>query len=216
MSSIAAAPTASAGTRRVLADVIARPSSRARAFALDAGLVIAGATIVALLAQVEIPLWPVPITGQTLGVIVVGAALGAWRGAAALTTYMLVGLAGLPVFAGFTGTVAAIGKPSFGFVIGFIFSAFVAGWFAERAWDRRPGLAFLGFAAASVVPFLFGIPYMAFILNVVMGLDYSFGELLAVGLLPFILGGLIKAALAAAIIPGAWALVRKVDATKKS
>ncbi|KQP71142.1 MULTISPECIES: biotin transporter BioY [Microbacterium] len=214
MSSIAAAPTASAGTRRVLADVIARPSSRARAFALDAGLVIAGATIVALLAQVEIPLWPVPITGQTLGVIVVGAALGAWRGAAALTTYMLVGLAGLPVFAGFTGTVAAIGKPSFGFVIGFIFSAFVAGWFAERAWDRRPGLAFLGFAAASVVPFLFGIPYMAFILNVVMGLDYSFGELLAVGLLPFILGGLIKAALAAAIIPGAWALVRKADQSK--
>lgn len=214
MSSIAAAPTAPAGTRRVLADVIARPSSRARAFALDAGLVIAGATIVALLAQVEIPLWPVPITGQTLGVIVVGAALGAWRGAAALTTYMLVGLAGLPVFAGFTGTVAAIGKPSFGFVIGFIFSAFVAGWFAERAWDRRPGLAFLGFAAASVVPFLFGIPYMAFILNVVMGLDYSFGELLAVGLLPFILGGLIKAALAAAIIPGAWALVRKADQSK--
>lgn len=214
MSSIAAAPTASAGTRRVLADVIARPSSRARAFALDAGLVVAGAAIVALLAQVEIPLWPVPITGQTLGVIVVGAALGAWRGAAALTTYMLVGLAGLPVFAGFTGTLAAVGKPSFGFVIGFIFSAFVAGWFAERAWDRRPLLAFLGFAAASVVPFLFGIPYMAFILNVVMGLDYSFLAVLQAGLFPFVVGGLIKAALAAAIIPGAWALVRKVDQTK--
>ncbi|MFD4960823.1 biotin transporter BioY [Microbacterium sp. NPDC058389] len=214
MSSIAAAPAASAGTRRVLADVIARPSSRARAFALDAGLVIAGATIVALLAQIEIPLWPVPITGQTLGVIVVGAALGAWRGAAALTTYMLVGLAGLPVFAGFTGTLAAVGKPSFGFVIGFIFSAFVAGWFAERAWDRRPALAFVGFALASIVPFLFGIPYMAFILNVVMGLDLSFGELLQAGLLPFIVGGLIKAGLAAAIIPGAWALVRKVDKTK--
>jgi biotin transport system substrate-specific component len=215
MSSIAAVPTAAAGARRVLADVIARPSSRARAFALDAGLVIAGAAVVALLAQVEIPLWPVPITGQTLGVIVVGAALGAWRGAAALTTYMLVGLAGLPVFAGFTGTLAAVGKPSFGFVIGFIVSAFVAGWFAERAWDRRPGLAFLGFAAASAVPFLFGIPYMAFILNVVMGLDYSFSALLAAGLLPFIVGGLVKAALAAAIIPGAWALVRKADKTKE-
>jgi biotin transport system substrate-specific component len=215
MSSIAAVPTAAAGARRVLADVIARPSSRARAFALDAGLVIAGAAVVALLAQVEIPLWPVPITGQTLGVIVVGAALGAWRGAAAITTYMLVGLAGLPVFAGFTGTLAAVGKPSFGFVIGFIVSAFVAGWFAERAWDRRPALAFIGFAAASIVPFLFGIPYMAFILNVVMGLDYSFAGLLEVGLLPFILGGLIKAALAAAIIPGAWALVRKADASKE-
>lgn len=214
MSSIAAAPAASAGTRRVLADVIARPSSRARAFSLDAALVLAGAAVVALLAQVEIPLWPVPITGQTLGVIVVGAALGAWRGAAALTTYMLVGLAGLPVFAGFTGTVAAVGKPSFGFVIGFIFSAFVAGWFAERAWDRRPALAFVGFALASIVPFLFGIPYMAFILNVVMGLDLSFGEILQAGLLPFIVGGIVKAGLAAAIIPGAWALVRKADNTK--
>jgi biotin transport system substrate-specific component len=214
MSSIAAAPAASAGTRRVLADVIARPSSRARAFTLDAALVLAGAAVVALLAQIEIPLWPVPITGQTLGVIVVGAALGSRRGAAALTTYMLVGLAGLPVFAGFTGTMAAVGKPSFGFVIGFIFSAFVAGWFAERAWDRRPALAFVGFALASVVPFLFGIPYMAFILNVVMGLDLSFVEILEAGLLPFIVGGLIKAGLAAAIIPGAWALVRKADKTK--
>ena len=214
MSTIAV-PSAHAGSRRVLADVISRPSSRARAFALDAGLVAVGAAVVALLAQVEIPLWPVPITGQTLGVIVVGAALGAWRGAAALTTYMLAGLAGLPVFAGFTGTIAALGKPTFGFVIGFIVSAFVAGWFAQRAWDRRPVLAFVGFAAASAVPFLFGIPYMALVLNVGMGLDYSLWGLLEVGLLPFIVGGLIKAALAAAIIPAAWALVRKADAAKK-
>ena len=214
MSSIAAAPSASAGSRQVLADVITRPSTRARAFALDAGLVIAGAAVVALLAQVEIPLWPVPITGQTLGVIVVGAALGAWRGAAALTTYMLLGLAGLPVFAGFTGTIAAVAKPSFGFVIGFIFAAFLAGWFAQRAWDRRPVLAFAGFAAASVIPFLFGIPYMAFVLNVTLGLDLSFVEILQAGLFPFIIGGLVKAALAAAIIPGAWALVRKADASK--
>ncbi|WP_127475300.1 biotin transporter BioY [Microbacterium sulfonylureivorans] len=211
MSAIAAAPS----SRRVLADVIARPSSRARAFALDAALVVTGAAFVALLAQASIPLWPVPITGQTLGVIVVGAALGSRRGAAALITYLLVGLAGLPVFADFTGSIAAVAKPSFGFVIGFVFSAFVAGWFAERAWDRRPALAFVGFAAASVVPFLFGIPYMAFILNVVMGLDYSFLGLLEVGLLPFIVGGLIKAALAALIIPGAWALVRRADATKE-
>lgn len=200
--------------RRVLADVITRPSSRTRAFALDAGLVIAGAAVVALLAQVSIPLQPVPITGQTLGVIVVGAALGSRRGAAALATYMLVGLAGLPVFADFTGTVAAVAKPSFGYVIGFIFSAYVAGWFAERHWDRRPALAFVGFAAASAVPFVFGIPYMALILNVVGGGEFTFWQLLEFGLFPFIVGGLIKAALAALIIPGAWALVRRADAKK--
>jgi len=215
MSSIAANPAAPS-RRRVLADVIARPSTRARAFAVDAALVLAGVAVVALLAQVEIPLWPVPITGQTLGVIIVGASLGAWRGAAALTTYMVLGLAGLPIFAGLTGSLVAIAKPSFGFVIGFIFSAFVAGWFAERAWDRRPALAFVGFAAASVVPFLFGIPYLAVVLNVSLGLDLTFWQILEAGLFPFIIGGLVKAGIAALIIPGAWALVRKVDATKKS
>ena len=213
MSALSAAPAAPARVP-VLADLIARPSARARAFALDAGLVVAGAAVVALLAQVEIPLWPVPITGQTLGVIVVGAALGAWRGAAALTTYLLVGLAGLPVFAGFTGTVAALGKPSFGFIVGFIASAFVAGWFAQRAWDRKPLLAFAGFALASIMPFVFGIPYMAFILNVVGGGAFSFQEILAFGLWPFIVGGIIKAGIAALLIPGAWALVRKADKTK--
>jgi len=198
----------------VLADLIARPSDRARAIALDAGLVVAGATVVALLAQVEVPLWPVPITGQTLAVVVVGAALGARRGAAALVTYLLAGLGGLPVFAGFTGTVAAVAKPSFGFVIGFVFAAFVAGWFAERAWDRRPLLAFAGFVAASAIPFVFGIPYMAFILNVVGGGAFGIGEILQFGLWPFIVGGLIKAALAALLIPAAWAGVRAVDRRK--
>lgn len=215
MSSIAAVPAAPS-RRRVLADVIARPSSRGRALAVDAALVLAGVAVVALLAQVEIPLWPVPITGQTLGVIIVGASLGAWRGAAALTTYMVLGLAGLPIFAGLTGSLAAIAKPSFGFVIGFILSAFIAGWFAERAWDRRPALAFVGFAAASVVPFLFGIPYLAFVLNVTLGLELTFWQVLEAGLFPFIIGGLVKAGIAALIIPGAWALVRKVDASKKA
>ncbi|PZU48362.1 MAG: biotin transporter BioY [Microbacterium sp.] len=202
--------------RPVLADLIARPSDRVRAFALDAALVVAGALFVAALAQVEIPLQPVPITGQTLGVVVVGAALGARRGAAALTTYLLAGLAGLPVFAGFTGSIAAVAKPSFGFIIGFVFAAFVAGWFAERAWDRKPVLAFVGFVAASAIPFVFGIPYMAFILNVVGGGTYGFADILQFGLWPFIVGGLIKAAVAALLIPAAWWAVRQADRTKRS
>ncbi len=207
MSSIAVAPR----PHRVLADVVARPSTRSRAFAVDAALVTAGALFVAVLAQVSIPLWPVPITGQTLGVIVVGAALGARRGAASLTVYLLAGLAGLPVFADFTGTIAAVAKPSFGFIIGFIAAAAVAGWFAERSWDRRPVLAFVGFAAASVIPFLFGIPYMALILNAVLGMELSFWQILEAGLFPFIVGGIIKAAIAAALSPAAWALVRRLD-----
>ena len=202
--------------RPVLADLIARPTGRARAFALDAALVVTGAMFVAALAQLEVPLWPVPVTGQTLGVVVVGAALGARRGAAALTTYLLAGLAGLPVFAGFTGSIAAVAKPTFGFIIGFIVAAFVAGWFAERAWDRRPVLAFAGFVLASAIPFVFGIPYMAFILNVVGGGTFGVSEILAFGLWPFVVGGLVKAAIAALLIPAAWAAVRAVDRTKKS
>ncbi|MBF4561030.1 biotin transporter BioY [Microbacterium sp. VKM Ac-2870] len=200
-----------AGRRPVLADLIARPSDRARAVGLDIALVVAGASFVAALAQVEVPLWPVPITGQTLAVVVVGAALGARRGAAALVTYLLAGLAGLPVFAGFTGTIAAVAKPSFGFIIGFVFAAFVAGWFAERAWDRRPILAFVGFAAASVIPFVFGVPYMAFILNVVLGQGLSFDAIMAAGVTPFIVGGVVKAALAALLVPAAWAGVRAME-----
>ncbi|MCT2296881.1 biotin transporter BioY [Brachybacterium muris] len=180
----------------------------------DVALVLAGAALVALLAQVTIPLPIVPITGQTLGVLVVGAALGARRGAAALTTYMLTGLAGLPVFAGFTGTIAAVATPSFGFILGFIPAAFLAGWFAERTWDRRPWLAMVGFVAASIVPFLVGVPYMAYILNVVMGAGYDLGGIIAVGVTPFIAGGLVKAAIAAIVIPAAWRSVRALDSLR--
>ena len=193
--------------RPVLADAVLPRSSRLT----DLSLVLSGALAVALLAQVTIPLPIVPITGQTLGVIVVGAALGARRGAAALASYMVAGLAGVPVFAGFTGSLAAVATPSFGFVIGFIPAAFVAGWIAERAWDRRSLKAFAGFIAASIVPFLVGVPYMAMILNVVLGAGYDLAGILAVGVVPFLAGGLVKAALAAALIPLAWRGVRALD-----
>lgn len=199
----------------VLADLIARPGTRARAYAADASLVLAGVALVALLAKVSFFIGPVPISGQTLGVIVVGAALGAKRAAASLTTYMLVGLAGLPVFAGAAAGPAYVLMPSFGFVLGFIPAAFVAGWVAERAWDRNPVLAFAGFVGASVVPFLIGVPYMAMILGAVAGQDVTVAGVLNAGVWPFVVPGLIKAAFAALIIPGAWMLVRAADRAKR-
>jgi biotin transport system substrate-specific component len=208
-------PAAHPHTRRVLADVIARPRARARAFAVDAALVLAGVALVALLAKVSFYIGPIPITGQTLGVIVVGAALGAARGAASLTTYMLLGLAGLPVFAGPIAGPAYVLSPSFGFILGFIPAAFVAGWFAERAWDRKPALAFVGFAAASIIPFLIGVPYLAFILSSVLGQEITVSTVMAAGVLPFLVPGLIKAAFAAVLVPATWALVRRVDAGKR-
>lgn len=215
MSSIAASPAAPFRPR-VLADHIRRPSSRTRAFAVDAALVLAGVALVALLAKVSFFIGPVPITGQTLGVILVGASLGAARGAASLTTYMLVGLTGLPVFAGALAGPAYVLSPSFGFIVGFIPAAFVAGWFAQRAWDRKPFLAFTGFVAASVIPFLVGVPYMAVILSAVMGVEITFVSVMEAGVLPFIAGGLIKAAVAAIAIPLAWRGVRALDERKES
>ena len=203
--------TAAPDRRRVLADLVARPEARARAFAVDVALVLAGTALVALLAKVSFFIGPVPITGQTLGVIVVGAALGARRGAASLTTYLLIGLAGLPVFAGPVAGPAYVLSPSFGFILGFIPAAFAAGWFAERAWDRKPWLAFVGFVAASIIPFLIGVPYMAFILATVVGVAVTPASVLDAGVWPFLVPGLIKAAFAAVLVPAAWALVRAVD-----
>jgi len=204
-----------ASDRRVLADIVARPSTRARAFAVDATLVLAGVALVALFAKVSFYIGPVPITGQTAGVIIVGAALGARRGAASLATYMLVGLAGLPIFAGPVAGPAYVLSPSFGFILGFIPAAFFAGWLAERAWDRKPVLAFLGFVGASVIPFLVGVPYMALILGAVLGQEVTFGSVMAAGVIPFIVPGLIKAAFVALLLPAAWAGVRAVDRSRR-
>lgn len=199
---------------RVLADLAGRPRTRSRAFVVDAGLVVAGVALMALLAKVSFFIGPVPITGQTAGVILVGAALGARRGAASLAAYAAVGLAGLPVFAGPLAGPAYVLAPSFGFVLGFIPAAYLAGWFAERAWDRKPLRAFLGFALASIVPFLIGVPYLALILATVLGQQITLVSVLDAGVVPFLLPGLFKAAVVALVLPGAWALVRSIDRTR--
>lgn len=190
----------------VLADAL----TRSRSWATDAVLVTTGAAVVAVAAQISVPLWPVPVTGQTLAVLLVGVALGPWRGAASLLLYALIGLAGLPVFANLTGGPLSVLKPSFGFVIGFIPAAFVGGWIARKAWDRHFVRAFAGFAVASAVPFAIGLPYLAVVLGT-LGLDNSPTAVLAAGLLPFVLGGFIKAALAAVILPLAWRGSRAID-----
>lgn len=195
-----------AARRTVLADALVGH----RTLAKDALLVVAGVTVVAALAQVEIPMWPVPITGQTLGVMLVGATLGLRRGVAAMTAYLGLGLAGAPVFAGFTGSIAAIGTPSFGFILGFIATAAAVGALAERRWDRRPALAIALFGLASLIPFAFGIPYMAAVLAA-LGTPVDLAGALAAGFVPFIVGGVVKWAIAAAAMPLAWRGVRALD-----
>lgn len=174
-----------------------------RTWVLDLVLIVAGAGLTAVLAQVVIPLPYVPITGQTLAVLLVGATLGWARGGAALLLYLVLGLVGLPVYAPqddgshLTG-LTALAAPSFGYIIGFVFAAAIVGWLSERKWDRDVLKALATFIGGSLVVFVFGLPWLA----TVAGLDLV--QTIQYGLLPFIPGGIVKAIVAAGLLPLAW------------
>jgi len=184
----------------VLADAI--PGARVR----DAVLVVGGALFTALLAQVAfgIPPSPVPVTGQTLAVGLVGATLGARRGAASLTLYLLLGLF-LPVYADGDQGWSVVWGATGGYLVGFIAAAAAIGWLAERGADRRVVAAFLAFVAGQLIIFAFGLT----------GLKLAVGEswswTIHNGFVIFIVGGLIKAAVGALVLPSAWRLVRRVE-----
>jgi biotin transport system substrate-specific component len=166
----------------------------------DASLIVGASLLVALMAQVSIPLpfSPVPITGQTFAVLLVGAALGARRGSASLLLYLLEGAVGLPVFAGGAGGPAVLLGPTGGYLIGFVAAGWLVGALAGRGLDRRLPGALLAFLAGEIAIFLFG----AAVLAVYVGPPNA----LPLGVIPFIPGELIKIALAAATLPAAWRL----------
>lgn len=183
----------------------------ARGIATDLALVAAGAAVTAGAAQLAVPLWPVPITGQTLAVLLVGVFLGATRGALSLALYAVLGIAGLPVFSDASSGWQVVAGPTGGYIIGFIFAGAFTGWLAQREWDRKPVWAFLAFLVGSIIPFAFGLPWLAGSLGA-LGLDNSVGAVLASGLYPFVIGGVVKAVLGAGIISLAWYTVRRRDA----
>ncbi|BDZ50594.1 hypothetical protein GCM10025867_28350 [Frondihabitans sucicola] len=185
-----------------------------RSLATDAALVLGGVAFTGIMAQVEIPLWPVPITGQTLAVMLVGATLGARRGALSLTLYMLIGLLGVPLFAGLTGGGHSLALPSFGFIIGFIPAAALVGWLSQRKWDRHVILSLGAFLLASLLPFAVGLPYLAMSLGQ-LGLPNGFGDVMAAGFTPFILGGIVKWVIAAGTLPLLWRGVKALDRRAK-
>jgi biotin transport system substrate-specific component len=169
-----------------------------RSLPLDVVLVATGAALTSLLAQVAVPLYPVPITGQTLAVLLVGATLGAARGALSLALYAVLGIVGLPVFSDYGSGVDVILGPTGGYIIGFIVSAALVGWLSERAWERRILKALATFAAGTLVVFAVGLPWLA----IALGLDLT--QTLNGGLFPFLIGGAIKALIAAGLLPLAW------------
>lgn len=185
----------------VLADLI--PGERARSIVL----VVAGAAIVGLLAQVSVPLpfTPVPITGQTLGALLVGSALGSKRGVASLGLYTLAGLAGMPWFAGQSSGWAA---PSFGYILGMLLAAGLCGLLAERQADRTAKRALPAMLISSVVIYAVGVPWLAVAIHV------GPATALSKGLYPFLVGDAIKVLLAAGALPTAWKLADRRGLTE--
>jgi biotin transport system substrate-specific component len=171
---------------------------------VDALLVVAGAGLVALAAQIEIPLsfTPVPISGQTFAVLLVGASLGPLLGAASLLLYFCVGLVGAPVYSGGDGGWEIVKGATGGYLVGFIAAAVLTGWLAQRRWDRRFNSAVAAMLSGSVVIYLFGLPWLA------RTADLDLNGTLEAGLYPFVVGDLMKLYLAGMLLPGAWRLVR--------
>jgi biotin transport system substrate-specific component len=164
--------------------------------------VLGAAGFVGLMAQVSVPLpWtPVPLTGQTLAVLVAGSALGAPRAAAGMSFYLAAGVAGMPWFAdGKSGW----GGPTFGYILGFLVAAALVGWLAARGADRTPLRAVPAMVLGTVVIYLFGVPWLA------ADLGTSLGEAFELGARPFIGGDLVKVALGAGLLPAAWALAAR-------
>ena len=179
---------------RVLADSVAR----SRLF--DVALVAAGSLFIGIAAQVSVhlPNNPVPITGQTFAVLLVAAGSGLWRGVASTAIYAALGLAGVPWFAGASsGYVSA----TFGYILGFVAAAALVGWLAQRGWTRTPWRTAAAMVLGSIAIYAIGVPWLK------ATLDLTWSTAISLGLTPFVIADLLKAALAAGLFTAAWAVV---------
>lgn len=176
---------------RVLADFAARN------IATQIALVLGGAAFVAVAAQIAIPLpfTPVPLTLQTFAVLLTGAALGSLRGVLAMTVYALVGMAGAPIY---SQGASGFGGATFGYIIGFILAAFIVGRLAEYGASttalRTAGLMVIGNIAIYAV----GVAWLK------VSMDLTWSMAIALGVTPFLIGDVIKVALAAGLLPLSW------------
>src|SRR5436190_16445394 len=171
----------------------------------DVLLVLGGAGFVALAAQVSVklPFTPVPITGQTFAVVLVGASLGALLGLASLGLYLFVGALGAPIYADGNHGWSVLTGPTGGYIVGFALAAAVTGFLAQQKWDRRFSSAVAAMLTGNVLIYLVGLPWLSAKLDT--GLEKTF----ELGLYPFVVGDLLKLYLAGALLPGAWRLVER-------
>jgi biotin transporter BioY len=187
-----------------------RPSKKAYAGLYDVALIIGGSLFIAVSSRLKIflPFSPVPITGQTFAVLMIGALSGAWRGSLSVLLYIIMGMTGLSVFALGGGFLVLLG-PTGGYLVGFIAAAYITGLLAERGWDRRFETTILAMAFGNMAIYAFGLLWLCCL----MGVSRT---VLVMGLYPFIIGDLLKIALAAVLLPSGWKLLNRPRETKAS
>lgn len=169
-----------------------------------ATFIVGGTLFIAALAQIAIPVpgSPVPVTGQTLAVYLIGTTYGARLGFATFATYLLAGIAGAPVFAASTGAtnhgLARITGATGGYLIGMLVASFVLGALADRKADQKFKTSFPALTLGSIIVFAFGLTWLKY------SLDLSWAKTISAGLTPFIFGELLKIAITATSLPLIW------------
>ncbi len=185
-----------------------RPRRAAAGLTYDLLLVVFGSAMIALSARLSMPLaiTPVPITGQTLAILLVGALYGSKRGPATVLLYLAEGVAGLPVFAGgLSGAPHLLGLTG-GYLVGFVPAAFIIGALSERGWDRRWAMTALAMTLGTIALFVPGLIRLAFLVGP--------HNVLTAGLWPFLPGAVIQIAFATALLPQGWKVLHWLDGSE--
>ena len=193
----------------VLSDVVPRPRVRSLRVAREVSLIGGFALLTAVLAQIRIPLGftPVPVTGQTLAVLLAGATLGAWRGASSQLLYWVLGMVGLPFYSNGTSGWSVATGPTMGYLLGFIVAAAVVGRLAEYRHDRHVLTSVAAMTTGSAIIYIFGATW----LSINLGIPIASGEqnAVALGVTPFLVGDVIKMCLAGLATAGTWRFINR-------
>ncbi|TPI29071.1 biotin transporter BioY [Mesorhizobium sp. B3-2-1] len=183
---------------------LALPQEGAARLATQFLLAIAGTLLLTLSAKTKVVLGPVDISMQTLAVFLIAAAFGMRLGVATLLLYMAEGAMGFPVFQGTpekgVGIAYMLGSTG-GYLAGFVVMAAIVGWAADRGWDRHPIKLFNAMLVAEVVMMAMGFAWLALLIGPEKSWQF--------GVVPFIVGDLIKVALAASLVPAVWSLLKR-------
>lgn len=183
---------------------IALPGEGVARLATQAALVVGGTLLLTLSAKTKVLLGPVDLSLQTLAVLMIGAAFGARLAVATLLLYLAQGMAGLPVFQGTPEKgigLAYVMGPTGGYLLGFVAMAAIAGWAADRGWDRSVFKLFGAMLVAEAVMMALGFGWLATLIGAEKAWTF--------GVVPFLVPDLIKVALASALLPAVWALVKR-------